>query len=388
MDSLPIADTLSSISSNPSRADIGLTTGTTDWLWAVFALMFTSSVVFIGWSFTRPLGTRVFHQIPVIILMTASIAYFCMASNLGGTPIPVEFNGVGRTRAIWYVRYIDWTITTPLLLLELLLGTGLPLSDIVTLIFFDLVMIITGLIGSLVASAYKWAFFTGGMLALFYIWAVLIGGARTSAHLISPAAGRAFTGSALYLSFIWLLYPIAWGLADGGNVLHPSGEMIFYGILDLLAKPVFCFWHAAQMRKIPYESYALSSGKVSSGHGALQAGAVGAAAGAAATHHHEKHPVTNGVANGHNGVMNGNGVASGHNSVAGDAANGHGHHAATDAAAGATVGAAAEHHHDRVHPNGSSVTNDDAPITSGASESAPGYVSSAHDSSVTGARLA
>ena len=140
----------------------------------------------------------------------------------------------------------DWTITTPLLLLELLLGTGLPLSDIVTLIFFDLVMIITGLIGSLVASAYKyvvlscafvrsvysklrWAFFTGGMLALFYIWAVLIGGARTSAHLISPVAGRAFTGSAIYLSLIWLLYPVAWGLADGGNVLHPSGEMIFYG---------------------------------------------------------------------------------------------------------------------------------------------------------------
>lgn len=140
----------------------------------------------------------------------------------------------------------DWTITTPLLLLELLLGTGLPLSDIVTVIFFDLVMIITGLIGSLVASAYKyvfslrstriilmshsrWAFFTGGMLALFYIWAVLIGGARTSAHLISPAAGRAFTGSAIYLSLIWLLYPVAWGLADGGNVLHPSGEMIFYG---------------------------------------------------------------------------------------------------------------------------------------------------------------
>ncbi|KZV73703.1 family A G protein-coupled receptor-like protein [Peniophora sp. CONT] len=416
MDAAPLAETFSSINSNPSNADIALTNGTTDWLWAVFALMFVSSLVFIGWSFTRPLGTRVFHQIPAIILMTASIAYFCMASNLGGTPVPVEYNGIGRTRAIWYVRYIDWTITTPLLLLELLLGTGLPLSDIVTVIFFDLVMIITGLIGSLVASAYKWAFFTGGMLALFYIWGVLIGGARTSAHLISPAAGRAFTGSAIFLSCIWLLYPVAWGLADGGNVLHPSGEMIFYGILDLLAKPVFCFWHASQMRKIPYESYALSSGKVSSGHnGALKAGALGAAAGAGATHHHDKQQAINGVSNGHNGGMNGTGVANGHNGVANGhngvanghngvanghngvanghggvindgAANGHHHHGAADATAGAVAGAAAEHHHDHHHDHTHSGAG--AGDANGSISYAPGYDAPAHDSSITGAHLA
>lgn len=80
-----------------------------------------------------------------------------MASNLGGTPVRVEFNGdrEGLTRAIWYVRYIDWVITTPFLLLELVLATGLPLSDVIALIFFDEVMIITGLVGSLVVSAYK-----------------------------------------------------------------------------------------------------------------------------------------------------------------------------------------------------------------------------------------
>jgi bacteriorhodopsin len=70
------------------------------------------------------------------------------------------------------VRYIDWTITTPLLLLELLLNTGLPLSDIVTVIFFDLVMIITGLVGALVATRYKWGYYAFGCFALFYIWFV------------------------------------------------------------------------------------------------------------------------------------------------------------------------------------------------------------------------
>lgn len=38
-------------------------------------------------------------------------------------------------------RYIDWTITTPLLLLELALATGLPLPKIFNLIFLDIVMV-------------------------------------------------------------------------------------------------------------------------------------------------------------------------------------------------------------------------------------------------------
>lgn len=61
-----------------------------------------------------------------------------------------------------YVRYIDWVITTPALLLELCLASGLPLSDIVTLVFFDLVMIITGLVGGLVQSSYKWGYYAFG----------------------------------------------------------------------------------------------------------------------------------------------------------------------------------------------------------------------------------
>lgn len=39
--------------------------------------------------------------------------------------------------------------------------------------------------------------------------------------------------------FLWALYPIAWGLSEGGNVISPDSEAVFYGILDILAKVVF-----------------------------------------------------------------------------------------------------------------------------------------------------
>lgn len=152
---------------------------------------------------------------------------------------------------IWYARYIDWTITTPLLLLDLLLATGLPLSNIFSVVFFDLVMIITGLIGALAQSSYKWGYYAFGCAAMFYIFWALVFPARKCAYAISAEAGRAYTKSAAILLVLWishfhspqmaapssfplhLLYPIAWAVADGGNVIAPDSEMVFYGVLDV-----------------------------------------------------------------------------------------------------------------------------------------------------------
>ena len=52
------------------------------------------------------------------VTLVASIAYFTMASNLGYAAIPVEFmrsnsKVSGVLREIFYVRYIDWFVTTP-----------------------------------------------------------------------------------------------------------------------------------------------------------------------------------------------------------------------------------------------------------------------------------
>jgi bacteriorhodopsin len=152
-----------------------------------------------------------------------------------------------------------------MLLLELLLSTGLPLSESFTAVVFDEVMIITGLIGALISSQYKWGLFAFGCAAEIYIWYVLLGPARASATRLGPDFKKAYLGSAAVLSFLWLLYPVCWGLSDGGNVIKPTSEMIFYGVLDVLAKPVFCFYHCIAMSKCNYERLGFSSGKYSDG---------------------------------------------------------------------------------------------------------------------------
>ena len=58
------------------------------------------------------------------------------------------------------------------------------------------------------------------------IWWALLVPARASAARLGPAYLKEFTTSAVVLSVLWLLYPIAWGVADGGNVITPTSEMV------------------------------------------------------------------------------------------------------------------------------------------------------------------
>lgn len=141
--------------------------------------------------------------------------------------------------------------------MDVLLTAGLPWPTILYTILMDEVMVITGLVGALVASSYKWGYFVFAMVALFFIaYNVCWVGrkrklchfpcARTSLTLhstdaahIGGAVNSTYLSCGLWTIFLWFIYPIAWGLCEGGNVISPDSEAVFYGVLDLLAKPVF-----------------------------------------------------------------------------------------------------------------------------------------------------
>ena len=64
-----------------------------------------------------------------------------------------------------------------------------------------------------------------------------------------------------WLSLLLILYPICWGVSEGGNVIKPTSEMIFYGILDILAGPVFLFCLLWNLRDVDYNVFGFASGK-------------------------------------------------------------------------------------------------------------------------------
>jgi len=50
---------------------------------------------------------------------------------------------------------------------------------------------------------------------------------------------KSYLGSTILLTTLALLYPIVWGLAEGGNEIDVIAEVTWYGIMDVC---IFCFW--------------------------------------------------------------------------------------------------------------------------------------------------
>ncbi|KAI1423913.1 bacteriorhodopsin [Xylaria sp. FL1777] len=228
------------------RANLQITSHGSDWYYTVCSMMGVTTLIVMGLAFSKPQTHRLFHYISAAITAVACVAYFAMASNLGQLPIFVEFPRPGSrwvhaagTREVFYARYIDWTITTPLLLLDLLLTAGVPTPTILATIFADVLMIVCGLIGALTQTRYKWGFWTFGMAALFFIAYEILIDARRHANALGGDPKKTFWICGIWLLLLWFLYPVAWGLCEGGNVIHPDSEAIFYGILDVMSKIVF-----------------------------------------------------------------------------------------------------------------------------------------------------
>ena len=78
-------------------------------------------------------------------------------------------------------------VTTPLLLLDLLLTAGLPWPTILYTILIDEIMIITGLIGALVTSSYKVR--PSSCLYVHFRGADSIYSGDTSSSACSPSSG-------------------------------------------------------------------------------------------------------------------------------------------------------------------------------------------------------
>lgn len=89
------------LQSNPLVANIDISTHASDFLWAIFCVMIVSALALLILAKRQPIGARTFHHLGSALCFTASIAYFSMASDLGATPVVVEFIRGGSLGADW-----------------------------------------------------------------------------------------------------------------------------------------------------------------------------------------------------------------------------------------------------------------------------------------------
>ncbi|KAI4159672.1 MAG: hypothetical protein LQ342_006365 [Letrouitia transgressa] len=221
-------------------------------LWVVFVIMLLSSIAFYVLAFRVPVQKRLFHILTAFITTFATLSYYAMAvgDGIGENKIvirhdhkhgPATFDHIFRQ--VYWARYIDWSVTTPLLLLDLAFLAGLAGANILVAVVADVIMILTGLFAAFtVDEGPKWGWYAFACIAyLTVVYQLAINGRHVVLSKDSKTA-TFFSAIAGFTLILWTLYPIIWGVADGSRHINVDAEIIAYAVLDILAKPVFGFW--------------------------------------------------------------------------------------------------------------------------------------------------
>lgn len=219
-------------------------------LWVVCVLMGICSLVFYGMAMRVPVQKRLFHIITATVTSVAFLSYYAMAT---GTGISVNTTTVNETkhhiitevvkRQVYWARYVDWSLTTPLLLLDLSLLAGINGASIVVLMLSDVAMVLCGLFAALSNNtAQGWGWYAFACLAYLNV-VYQLGYKGRNAVSTKDNKTRVFFGTiSMFMLTLWTLYPIVWGIAEGAHKVTVDGEIIAYAVLDVLAKGVFGFW--------------------------------------------------------------------------------------------------------------------------------------------------
>lgn len=113
-------------------------------------------------------------------------------------------------RQVFWARYVDWSLTTPLLLLDLSLLAGLNGAHILLAIVADIIMILTGLFAAFGSEGtpQKWGWYAIACIAyLVVIWHLAVNG-RAQAAAKSQKVGSFFVAIAGFTLIIWTIYPM------------------------------------------------------------------------------------------------------------------------------------------------------------------------------------
>ncbi|SCU83992.1 LAMI_0C05710g1_1 [Lachancea mirantina] len=226
----------------PKGTDFHLTSRGSDWLFSAFCFFLVLAGLMIGLSFTKPSRERVFYFTAVAPTLFMALTYFTVASDLGWVGIRAKYNHIKVStqtefpgvRQIFYARYVGWFLALPWPIIQVGLLSTTPWIQTIFHVALTEVYVVFMLIASLVDSTYKWGFFSLGIAASVCCCTSLMITSRNMAFKLGQDVFTYFNGIMGIIMGIWWIYPICFGLSEGGNVIQPNSEAVWYGILDCI----------------------------------------------------------------------------------------------------------------------------------------------------------
>jgi bacteriorhodopsin len=161
-----------------------------------------------------------------------------------------------------HFRYVDWLLTTPMLLaiIPLLLGVEKGRGALMAqLIVADVIMIAAGYIGEvsindgLFPTLVGWVFYAVGVLAFFYILFLLFATMTAAQARLPEDRARAIGVLKVFVAVGWAIYPLGFfvtlvGEGAGAGLLR---ELI-YNVADVVNKVGFCMIAVSAAKSASY----------------------------------------------------------------------------------------------------------------------------------------
>ena len=201
------------------------------------AAMALGALLFAAWS-SDPKGVhRSEYTVAILIPVWSGLAYLAMSFGLGQVEI------AGQT--VYWARYADWLVSTPLLLCALGFTAMHRLEKRDTallwaLIGADVVMILCGLVADLTTGVASTVFFICGTVCLFVILYLSWRPMMYLAYKQGEDLGRVYKTVLVMLSVLWVAYPTIWWLGPSGTgAIASSLEQALFVFVPILSKVGF-----------------------------------------------------------------------------------------------------------------------------------------------------
>jgi bacteriorhodopsin len=143
-------------------------------------------------------------------------------------------------------RYVDWLLTVPLLLIELILVMKLPANETSSMSWklgvASAIMVALGYPGEIQNSlGERWLWWALAMVPFCYVVFTLVAGLNEATDK-QPESARSLVAAARYVTAIsWLTYPFVYIIKSCGleGGIATTLEQVGYSVADFVAKAVF-----------------------------------------------------------------------------------------------------------------------------------------------------
>ncbi|MBD2103963.1 bacteriorhodopsin [Leptolyngbya sp. FACHB-261] len=218
-----------------------------------------------------------FHWIYVISMMIGAFYFMSLGNNPRGVPkseylvatfIPIWSGlaymamalGQGKVeiagQITHYARYIDWIVTTPLLLLSLswtaMYFIAKDWTLIAALMATQTIVVVTGLIADLSGNGEaRFLWYTCGVVAfLVILWGIWIP-LRAKTRGQGVELSRLYNRLSTYFTVLWVSYPIVWLIGPSGlNWVNQTIETLLFCVLPFFSKVGFSYLDLNGLRRL------------------------------------------------------------------------------------------------------------------------------------------